>query len=125
MFVGPCAERLDRGDEGAAEVGQGVLDTGWGLGVGAAGEQAVVLQAAECLREDLGADAADVVAQFAGAQGAVSQSPERHRVPGVGEQVEGEAGAAVGEEAGGFVGCGPGRVVGRHASHGARGGVRR
>src|SRR5690606_40672376 len=61
-------------------------------------DQPVELQAAQRLSEDLLADAADLGAQVGGSAGAVAQRPQDDRVPGVGEQVEGEPGLAVGEE---------------------------
>lgn len=70
--------------------------------------QSVELQASQRLGEDLGADASDPLPQFDRALGAVAQCPKHHGVPGVGEKVEGKAGAAVGKES-----------VSRHVPNGA------
>lgn len=109
VLEGPGAERVDRAEQRPSQSGQLVLDAGRRLGVGIACDQSVELQPPQRLGQDLGADAPDALAQFARALGTTPQHPDQYGVPGVGEEVEREAGTAVGE-----IG------VGRHLPHGAR-----
>lgn len=109
MLESPCSDGVDGDQQGPAQSRESVLDPQRRSGMCVPCHQSVVLQAPQRLGEDLGADAPDALPQFDRAPGAITQRPKHHGVPGVGEQVEGEAGAAVGEES-----------VGRHVPNGAR-----
>src|SRR5215469_13497008 len=92
----PGVEDLDGLDEGLAEVGERVLDPAWRFGV--AFDQAVLLEPAQGLGEDLARDAADEVGKFTVPARLLAESEEHECGPLVGEDLGRQTRGAVGEE---------------------------
>src|SRR3954470_14066317 len=85
VLVGPAAHAVDRGSQGLARLGEGVLDPRRHGGVHHPLDQAVALQHAQVLGEHLVADTLDLVAQLTEAQGVVSESFDDQERPLVGD----------------------------------------
>src|ERR1700735_1941194 len=91
----PEPERRDVIEHRGAEGGHGVFDAGWDLGEDLARYVSVALQAAECLRQGLLADAADLVHDAREAHGLAgfgdhTHGPERPFVRDAGDHLAGE-----------------------------------
>jgi hypothetical protein len=96
VVPGPGVQDLDGLDEGPAEVGEAVLDLPWRLRPPF--NQAVMLEPAQRLGENLAGDAADEVNELTVPAGLVAQPEQDEHRPFVGDDLDGQAGGAVGEE---------------------------
>jgi predicted glycoside hydrolase/deacetylase ChbG (UPF0249 family) len=96
--LGPLSQHRDRIDQGTAELGELVFDSGRGLGVGMPGHQPAALEPAQCVREHLAGDAADQPGQFAVPSWLVGEAVQDHDGPLVGDDLNGQPGRAVGQE---------------------------
>src|SRR5690606_9331193 len=98
VLLGPRADRVDRAEEGPPEVGERVLDARGDLGVDGAGDEAVPLERAQRLREDLRRHGTYEVAQLAEPQHAPAQRHEDEQRPLVADPLDDEAARAVDRE---------------------------
>lgn len=96
VVSGPGREDLDGVDEGPAEVGEAVLDVAGCFGV--AFDQAVLLESAQCLSEDLAGDTADEVDELAVPARLLAEAEEHEHGPLVGDDFDRQARGAVGED---------------------------
>lgn len=95
MAVGPVAEGIDRDEEVLAGGCQRVLDAGRGFGVPVALDEAVGLESAEGLGEDLLADAADASTELYRAGGSVAEGVEDNHGPAAADEFYGDSGLTV------------------------------
>jgi cytochrome P450 len=93
--LGPVGDGLDRGLQGHAERGQGVLHARRDLGEHLAGDEAVALHRAQGLGEDLRGHAADLPAQLGEPPWPVAQGDHDQRGPPVADAVEHQPRGAV------------------------------
>lgn len=78
-----------------AEVGEGVVDSGWDDGVDGAGDEAIAFEAAQGDGEHALADAIDGVAEFGESAGSVAEEMDDEQGPFVADAVEDVADGAV------------------------------
>ena len=90
----PVIQNLDGLDEGPAQVGEAVLDPPWRFGM--AFDQAVLLEPAQRLGEDLARDAADEVDELTVSAGLLAEPEEHQHGPFVGDDLDRQARGAVG-----------------------------
>jgi chitin disaccharide deacetylase len=96
--LGPLSQHRDRADQGTAERGELIFDSGRGLGVGMAGHQPAALEPAQRVREHLAGDAADQPGQLAVPSRLVGEAVQDHNGPLIGDDLNGQPGRAVGQE---------------------------
>ena len=96
VVLRPVRQDLDGLDEGLAEIGEAVLDPPRRFG--SAFDQAVALQPAQRLGEDLAGDATDELDEFTVPVGPLTEPEDHEHGPLVGDDLDSEAGGAVGEE---------------------------
>jgi predicted glycoside hydrolase/deacetylase ChbG (UPF0249 family) len=96
--LGPVSQHRDRVDQGTAELGELVFDSGRGLGVGMPGHQPAALEPAQRVREHLVGNAADQPGQLAVPSWLAGEAVQDHNGPLIRNDLNGQPGRAVGQE---------------------------